>query len=224
VYRARTEVQENSFKRMIDHGALDINYGRKTIVGPDRHQQRVRDKRDQALEAAHKRVDKQVEVLKAKQAQVAESESKGHGKRLAQRQRALAGLDKALQDAQHKHAQLTAQAAALGPPKERADRDFRKQTIMTFRTLMVENALGAFMALLCGQLQTKVSLDCILRILFERSGARMETASHVVYWVNTAGLSVPYRRMLAEVIEGLGGMDLREQDKPIRVCLKDMPP
>jgi hypothetical protein len=224
VYRARTEVQENSFKRMIDHGALDINYGRKTIVGPDRHQQRVRDKRDQALEAAHKRVDKQVEVLKAKQAQGAESESKGHGKRLAQRQRALAGLDKALQDAQHKHAQLTAQAAAMGPPKERADRDFRKQTIMTFRTLMVENALGAFMALLCGQLQTKVSLDCILRILFERSGARMETASHVVYWVNTAGLSVPYRRMLAEVIEGLGGMDLREQDKPIRVCLKDMPP
>ena len=25
VYRARTEVQENSFKRMIDHGALDTN-------------------------------------------------------------------------------------------------------------------------------------------------------------------------------------------------------
>ena len=224
VYRARTEVQENSFKRMIDHGALDINYGHKTIVGPDRHQQRVRDKRDQALEAAHKRVDKQVEALKAKQAQVAESESKGHGKRLAQRQRALAGLDKAWQDAQHKHAQLTAQAAALGPPKERADRDFRKQTIMTFRTLLVENALAAFMALLCGQLQTKVSLDCILRILFERSGARMETASHIVYWVNTAGLSVPYRRLLTEVVEGLWVMDLREQDKPIRVCLKDMPP
>jgi hypothetical protein len=95
---------------------------------------------------------------------------------------------------------------------------------MTFRTLLVENALGAFMALLCGQLQTKVSLDCILQILFECSGARMETASHVVYWVNTAGLSVPYRRMLAEVVEGLWGMDLREQDKPIRVCLKDMPP
>jgi hypothetical protein len=223
VYRARTEVQENSFKRMIDHGALKTNYGRKKVVGPDRHQQRKSEKLNQALAAAHQRVDKQAEALKAKQAQVAASASKGHGKRLAQRQRALAGLDKAWQDAQHQHAQLTAQAAALGPPKERADRDFRKQTIMTFRTLLVDNALVAFMALLCGQLQTKVSLDCILRVLFERSGARMETASHVVYWVNTAGLSVPYRRLLTEVVEGLCAMDLREQGKPIRVCLKDLP-
>jgi len=43
VYRARTEIQENSFKRMIDHGALNTNYGRKRIVGPDRHQQRARE-------------------------------------------------------------------------------------------------------------------------------------------------------------------------------------
>src|SRR6266571_8798822 len=33
VYRARTERQENSFKRMIAHGALHTNYGRKKIVG-----------------------------------------------------------------------------------------------------------------------------------------------------------------------------------------------
>ena len=38
VHRTRTELQENAFKAMIDHGALDINVGRKTIVGPDRHQ------------------------------------------------------------------------------------------------------------------------------------------------------------------------------------------
>jgi hypothetical protein len=25
VYRARTELQENAFKRMMEHGALDIN-------------------------------------------------------------------------------------------------------------------------------------------------------------------------------------------------------
>ena len=41
VYRERNERQENSFKRMIDHGALNTNYGRKKIVGPDRHQQRA---------------------------------------------------------------------------------------------------------------------------------------------------------------------------------------
>ena len=33
VYRERNEIQEHSFKRMIDHGALNTNYGRKKIVG-----------------------------------------------------------------------------------------------------------------------------------------------------------------------------------------------
>ena len=80
------------------------------------------------------------------------------------------------------------------------------------------------MALLYEHLQTKVSLDCIVRILFERSGARMEMPSQVVYWVNTAGLSLAYRRLLTEVVDGLGGMDLRRQGKLIRVCLKDMSP
>jgi len=126
--------------------------------------------------------------------------------------------------AQHTHAQLTEQAVAIGPPRERADRDFRKQTIMTVRTLLLENALMAFMVLLCGRLQTTVSLDCILRILFERSGSRMATASQVVYWVNTAGLSLPYRRLLSEVVDGLGAMELKDQGKLIRVRLKDMPP
>ena len=132
-------------------------------------------------------------------------------------------IDK-LKDAQHNQAKLLEQACAIGPPRERADRDFRKQTIMTVRTLLLENALLAFMVALCKHLQSKMSLDCILRLLFERSGARMETVSQVVYWVNTAGLSLSYRRLLAEVVEGLCAMELRDQDKPIRVYLKDMPP
>jgi len=176
-----------------------------------------------SLDAAQKRVDKKAEVFKTQQDKVAESKSQGHGPRLAQRQRAVAVAEKELQDAQHTHARLTEQAAAIGPPRERADRDFRKQTIMTVRTLLLENALMAFMVVLCGRLQTKVSLDCLLRILFERSGARMETASQVVYWVNTAGLSLPYRRLLCEVVDGLCAMELREQGKPIRVRLKNMP-
>ena len=61
-------------------------------------------------------------------------------------------------------------------------------------------------------------------MLFERSGAYLETAAEIVYWVNTAGLSLPYRRLLAEVVEGLCAMEVREQGKPIRVYLKDMPP
>jgi hypothetical protein len=224
VYRGRNEMQENSFKRMIDHGALNTNYGRKKIVGPDRHQQRAREKLAQSLGAAQQRVDKKAEAVKTQQDKVAESASAGHGKRLEQRQRALGALEKERKAAQHHQAQLSEQASAIGPPKQRADRDFRKQTIMTWRTLLLENALMAFMVVLCGQLQTKVSLDCLLRILFERSGARMETDSQVVYWVNTAGLSGPYRRLLTEVVEGLCAMDVREQGKPICVRLKDIPP
>ena len=91
VSRTRTEIQENSFKRMMDHGALHTNAGRKRIVGPARPQQRAREQRAQSRAAAHKRVHKQSEGFEAPQAQVAESGCKGHGKRLAQRQRALAG-------------------------------------------------------------------------------------------------------------------------------------
>ena len=224
VYLERNEIQEHSFKRMIDHGALNTNYGRKKITGPDRHQQRVREQVEKSLKAAQKRVHKKAEERKAQQDKVVESESKGHGKRLEQRQRALVVVEKELKDAQHTHAQLTEQAVAIGPPRERADRDFRKQTIMTVRTLLLENALMAFMVVLCERLQTKVSLDCILRILFERSGSRMVTASQVVYWVNTAGLSLPYRRLLSEVVDGLCAMELKDQGKLIRVRLKDMPP
>jgi len=224
VYRERSEIQENNFKRMIDHGALNTNYGRKKIVVPDRHQQRQKEQLDQALAAVQQRVDKQAETLKGQQAKVAESEAKGHGKRLEQRQRTLVVLDKERKDAQHKHARLTEQAAALGPPGKRADRDFRQQTIMTMRTLLLENALRAFLVVLLGALQTQVSLECILRLLFERSGARMGTSSEVIYWINTVGLSLPYRRLLAEVVEGLCAMDLRAQGKPVRVCLRDMPP
>ena len=224
VYRARNEIQEHSFKRMIDHGALKTNYGRKKIVGPDRHQQRARDKLDQSLAAAHGRLNKKAEAFKVQQAKVVESTSKGHGKRLEQRQRALGVVEQDLKDAQHTHAQLTEQAVAIGPPRERADRDFRKQTIMTVRTLLLENALMAFMGVLYGLIQTKVSLDCILHLLFERSGSRMETASQVVYWVNTTGLSLPYRRLLREVVDGLCAMELKDQGKPIHVRLKDMPP
>jgi hypothetical protein len=155
---------------------------------------------------------------------VAESELKGHGTHLAQRQHAFAVLDKELEDAHHNQAHLAEQVQALGPTRERADRDFRKQTIMTVRPLLLENTLRAFMIALLGLLQTKVSLAMILHLLFERSGARMETNSQVVYWVNTAGLSVPYRRVLTEIVNGLCALDVRDQGKPICVRLKDMSP
>jgi len=224
VYRERNEIQEHSFKRMIDHGALDINYGRKTIIGPDRHHQRKQEQLEQSLETAHKRVDKKAEAVKAQQDKVAEATSKGHGKRLEQRKRHLVTLERELKEAKAKQAKRSEQVSALGPAGQRADRDFRKQTIMTIRTLLLENMLRAFMGALLATLQTKVSLQQVLGLIFERSGARMETPSQVVYWVNTAGLSLSNRRLLSEVVEGLCAIDLQDQGKPVHVRLKDMPP
>jgi hypothetical protein len=224
VYRERNAIQELSFKSMIAHGGLEINHGRKTILGPDRHHQRKQDQLDASLETAHERLDKKEEALKSQQAKVAESEAKGHGRRLEQRQGKLVTLEQELKDAAGKQATLSEQAATLGPAGQRADRDFRKQTIMTIRTLFLENMLRAFMAALLATLSIQVSLEQVLGLLFERRGARMETPSQVVYWVNSAGLSQSNRRLLGKIVEGLGAMDLQDQGKPIHVRLKDMPP
>lgn len=95
---------------------------------------------------------------------------------------------------------------------------------MTIRTLLLENTLRSFMAVLVGTLTMPVSLDCLLHLLFERSGARMETDSHMIYWINTTGLSTAYQRLLTVVVDGLCAMDLRDQGKPIRVRLKGLSP
>jgi len=224
VYRERNAIQELSFKGMIDHGGLNINYGRKTIIGADRHHQRKREKLEQSLETAHERVVKTAAAVTAQQDKVAASEAKGHGRRLEQRQGKLMTLADALKDAQGHRAKLSKQVATLGPAGQRADRDFRKQTIMTIRTLLLENMLRAFLAALVAPLAIQVSLEQVLSLLFARRGARMETPSQVVYWVNTAGLSQANRRLLGTIVEGLGAMDLQDQGKPIHVRLKDMPP
>lgn len=89
VYRERNEMQARSCTGMIDPGGLEINHGRNTIRGPDRHQQRQQAPLAQSLETAHQRVAKQAEAVTAHQDQVAESEATGHGTRLEQRQRPL---------------------------------------------------------------------------------------------------------------------------------------
>ncbi len=208
----------------IAHGGLDINHGRKTILGPDRHHQRKQAQLEASLETAHERVNTKEEAVTSPQDKVAESEAKGHGRRLEQRQGKLVLLEQECKDAKEKEAKLSEQAATLGPAGQRADRDFRKQTIMTIRTLFLENMLRAFLAALLATLHVQVSLEQVLRLLFERRGARMETPSQVVYWVNSAGLSLSNRRLLGKIVEGLGAMNLQEQGKPIDVRLTDMPP
>ncbi len=224
VYRARTEIQENACKRMIEHGALDINAGRKTLLGPDRHQQRAEAQVRASRETAQGRVEKKSQALEAKREQVAESEAKRHGTRLEQRQRAAAALEHERSEAQQHEARLQEQVSAFDAPKERADRDFRQQTIMTIRTLFLENLLGAFMGALLAVLPQKVSLEQVLKLLCERSGSRIERDQEIMYWVNTTGLSRAKRRVLDDIVEGLSAMGLMERGKIVRVCLKELPP
>ena len=224
IYRARTELQENAFKRMMEHGALDINAGRKTILGPDRHQQRAEAKVRDSLESVRHRAAKKSLELEAKREWVAESEAKGHVKRLEQRQQAAMVLEEELGEAKQREAQLQEQADAFEAPKERADRDVRKQTIMTIRTLFLENLLQSFMAVLVSVLPKKVSLEKVLKLLFERSGSRIERDKIITYWINATGLSLGNRRVLDEIVEGLNAMGLVEGGKPVCVYLKNLPP
>jgi hypothetical protein len=112
LYRERTERQDNSFKRLIDHGALETTYGRKTIVGPDRQQQRQREDLEASLATAQQRVANKVEALQAQQAKVAESKAQGHGTRLEQRQQALRRVEQDREEAQHQQTKWVAQVEA----------------------------------------------------------------------------------------------------------------
>ncbi len=224
VYRARNDLQENRFKRMIEHGALNTNYGRKRCIGPDRHQQRKKDALDQTLQSHAQKQNKKAALIEQQQRKVSESQAKAHGKRLEQRQRTLHRLEQEQHDLQETQQQLSAQIEALGPPRERADRDFRKQSIMTFRTLLLENTLDTFLAAVAALLTPTVSLEMLLSLLFERSGGRMDTPSEVLYWLNTEGLSLANRHLLAQLVEAVCAMELRSEGKPIRVQLKDRPP
>ena len=95
---------------------------------------------------------------------------------------------------------------------------------MTFRTLWLENLLMAFMKALLSAMAAPVSLERVLELLFERSGIRVETSERMTYWVNSTGLSASNRRVLEEIVSGLGGMGLRAGGKAIEVNVRDMPP
>src|SRR5712692_59843 len=224
LYRARTAVQEHSFKRMIEHGALNCNYGTKKVLGPDRHQRRARQVLEEAQAAAQHKVGKKAAAVQAQAEKIIQSQSQGHTRRLAQSEEALGRAQAALEKATHKAAALAEQVAALGPAAARADRDMRKQTIMTVRTLLLENMLRLFIAALGGVLAEPISLESILALLFARSGLRGETAHAIIYWVNTAGLSAGNERKLAAIAQGLIALNLTCRGKPIHVRLRKAPP
>lgn len=220
LYSQRTEIQENSFKRMIGHGALKTNYGNKKITGQDRHQQRAVKKVEETLAAIHSKKEKKEEQIKLQYEKVKESEHKGHCKRLEQRLQNLDAAEKELEKTGKKEQEKRSEIESLGPPKERSDRDFRKQLIMTFRTLLLENALITFFMGLPNKSDIKEGLDTFIEIFLRRGGTYLETHSQIVYQINTSGLSTGYKETLEKIAQGLNLMNLSRCEKPIQIRLK----
>ncbi len=224
IYSQRTEIQENSFKRMIEHGALNVNFGIKKIVSEDRHQQRKMKKLEEGSMAICKKIDKKKENIEQQTEKVNESKEKGHGIRLSQREKNLGKMQDELKELNKKAKSIEGKKKSLGPMKQRADRDFRKQRIMTFRTLFLENFLVYFLSALMEQLDIQISQKYLIEIFFKRNGGYFETFSEIVYWINSDGLSKSNKQILQKVVEGFCRMKLNRKGKPIRVELRGMSP
>ncbi len=223
VYRQRTALQELRFKEMNAHGALKVNYGTKIIMGPDRHQQRAREALTQAKTRVQQQLESHTATLAQQEGKVRESTEKGHTTRLAQRQRRKAVLQQQVEHDTARTAKIQEQLEAVGEPTTRADRDCRKQLIMTIRTLLLENMLLRFLTALCATLPDPISLNRLLTLVFARSGSCVETPSEILYWVSSVGLSVPYTQLLLQILTGIEAMNLTCRGKPIRVRLRTSP-
>jgi len=219
IYSRRTEVQENSFRHMIHHGALNVNFGIKKIIGPDRHQQRALEGLKESSAALSQKIERKTGNLVEQEAKVAESKSKGHTKRLVQREKRLQEMQEDLKvvvEQRHKKEEDIRQA---GPVGERSDRDFRKQTVMTMRTLLLENMLLSFMSALMLSLAAPLvlCLDSVLELFFNRGGGYYETPSEVMFFVNMEGLSKQKTEVMNTLIEGMNRMGLLRNGKPVRI-------
>ncbi len=225
LYSQRTEIQENSFKRMKEHGALATNFGTKKIESEDRHHTRKVEKLTDKLKKIDKRVAKKKEKIEEQEKKVRESETKDHGKLLEIRRNSLAVLQAECEKVTSKREDINKGIKNLGTPGKRSDRDFRKQSIMTLRTLLLENSLMAFMALLMGYITEapRMGLDSLIRLLFERNGGFYETPSELVYFVNMNGLSKSNRETMHKLIEGINKMGLKRDGKPVSARARARP-
>ncbi|MCP4137646.1 MAG: hypothetical protein GY754_42155 [bacterium] len=217
-YSQRNEIQELSFKRMTSHGALKTNYGIKKIKTLDRHQQRQLLPLKEKIEATKKKIVKKKEEIKEQCKKVEESKGKkGHFKRLSQRRRRKKKMDGELKKIKNKEKSLNEEIEKLGKPGQREDRDFRKQTIMAFRTLFLENSLMQFLTALLSVIKIKISLEALIELFMKRSGSYIETNSKIIYGINTFGLSESNKKILIEIVKGVNLMNLTRNGKSIWV-------
>ncbi|MCP4142113.1 MAG: hypothetical protein GY755_17865 [Chloroflexi bacterium] len=175
------------------------------------------------MKAIQVKKEKKEEHVREQEDKVKESEAKCHGKRLEQRQKSLVIMQDELKEIKKKEKKTEDRKEELGEPKERADRDFRKQKIMTFRTLLLENALMAFFISLLENLDIKFGMETLISLIFKRSGICIETCTDIIYKISTKDLSVPYRDTLEKIAEGINAMKIDRKGKTIRVQLREAP-
>jgi len=222
-YRDRSEIQEKSFRRMINHGGLNINYGIKKIMGIDRHQQRQFELIDEKLLNVRKKITKKETEIDNQMKMIEDSKSKGQVKRLVQRQNALEKKQEKLEKHAKKEEKLKKEKEELGLPKQRADRDLRKQKIMTIRTLLLENTLIAFFLALLEKVEMKIGLDTLIALFFDRSGTIVESPTQIVYRLDINGVSEKYRSILEDIVQGINAMDLSYKGKFVKAMVRIAP-
>ena len=110
---------------------------------------------------------------------------------------------------------------AKGPIEKRFDRDFRKQKIMTVRTLLLENILIEYMIVLKSILNIDIGMDSFISLFLKRSGVYIETTSKVIYRMNTEGLSLSYKTKLRDIAKAVSAMNIYHKGKPIEVVLNE---
>ena len=215
IYRTRNHLQENSFKNMIAHGALNVNYGHQKTVVPDRHQQRKREALETKSTNNKIKLTKKVARIEQKQAQVLESQEKNHTKRLKQRESKLNQLTIEHNKLESDKKSIAKGFEKLGKPKQRHDRDLTKQLIMTARTLLLENMLSAFNAVLISLMSMSLSLEVMLTLFFDRSGFCIEKSDVLIYYINNDGLSAKTQRLLLEIIQAVNAINLKFKEKTV---------
>lgn len=221
-YRKRAEIQENSIKRMIAHGALNTNYGTKKVWSLDRSHHRKMDKLEAKTEKLCVKRSKLEQQEEEQMLKIQESIEKNHDSRFETR---MARLRKMEDQESELNAQIQAvevEKRKIGSPCLKADRDFRKQTIMTCRTLFLENALRKFTSLISTFLKTPVDVEVILNLFFLRRGACVETEQKISYFLDSSDLSQKYRYILKDIVEGCNHIFLNSKGKPISLELAGM--
>ena len=201
-------------------GSLDVNYGIKKIWGQDRCHQRKLDELNKNLAKLFVKEQKAQQCTQEQTAKVMQSSERGHGRLLEKR---INKLEKVRQHQQTIETQIEAlhrKKQQMGQPGQKADRDFRKQTIMIFRTVWLENQLRKFIISISDGFEEKLGIETTLELLFYRDAYMECSKNEGIYRFDSIELSEKYRSALQKLIAGINTISLHSKGKRVRAFLE----